>query len=349
MKWFVSISIVWLGLSAGAIAPAQEQDEPAEASIGAPIETVAETVADAVARGQQMLIVVGAGGTPEYAKAFQEAAGQWEQAAKRSQTQTTIIIGLDSDQKDDSQLLAAALREKLTADGDTLWIVLIGHGTFDGKLAKFNLRGPDVTATQLATYLERFRRQTVIVNGGASSAPFINRLSGPNRVIVTATDSGYELNYARFGIYLAEVIAASEVDLDKDEQTSILEAFLAASKKTVAFYEDDGRLVTEHALIDDNGDGRGTPATFYRGVRVAKPPKEGQPDGFRANQIQLIRSPRELALTADQRSRRDAFENEIEVLRAKKSTMSDETYFKELEQLFLGIAAVYDEDAETNE
>ncbi|HIF30173.1 MAG TPA: hypothetical protein EYQ75_00565 [Planctomycetaceae bacterium] len=292
--------------------------------------------------GQEILIVVGGGGTDEYTKIFRKTALKWEQVASKAKA-TSTTIGLGGGDTNDNQRLSATLTKKLAVEGDTLWIVFVGHGTFDGKLAKFNLRGPDVTATELATYLDRFKRPVVIVNGASSSAPFINRLSATNRVVVTATDSGYELNYARFGIYLADVMLASEVDLDKDEQTSILEAFLAAAKQTAAFYDENERLATEHALLDDNGDGRGTPATFYRGVRVTKPSKDGQPDGFRANQIQLIRSPRELALSTAQRLRRDALEEKIEAVRARKSSLREDDYFSELERLFLEIAAVYEE------
>jgi hypothetical protein len=39
------------------------------------------------------------------------------------------------------------------------------------------------------------------------------------------------------------------------------------------FYEADGRLATEHALLDDNGDSLGTPADFFRGDGVFVQPK----------------------------------------------------------------------------
>ena len=164
--------------------------------------------------------------------------------------------------------------------------MLIGHGTFDGKEAKFNLRGPDLSATELAAWLKPFRRPVIVINCASSSSPFLNQLSAPERIIVTATRSGYEDNFARFGKFMAEAIADPAADLDKDGQTSLLEAFLMASRRVKEFYEADGRLVTEHALLDDNGDGLGTPADFFRGVRAVKKPVEGgSVDGVRANQI----------------------------------------------------------------
>ena len=302
------------------------------------VSPFAGSTQEANGQDQSVILVVGAGGNDEFAAVFKETAETWQAVAANAKASLTTI-GLEDAEGSDLDRLAHALKQQ-DETGDTLWVVLIGHGTFDGKLAKFNLRGRDLSATQMATYLERFQRPLVVINGASSSAPFINRLSGAGRIVVTSTDSGYELNYARFGIHLANTMLANDVDLDKDDQTSILEAFLAASQQTVAFYEEDGRLVTEHALIDDNGDARGTPRTFFRGVRVIAPPKEGQPDGLRANQIQLVRSPSELALTTEQRNQRDQLEKQIEALRGQKAQMNEDDYYAELERLFLQVASV---------
>ena len=137
--------------------------------------------------------------------------------------------------------------------------MVIGHGTFDGKEAKFNLRGPDLSAADLAEWLKPFRRPVAVINCASASSPFINKLSATNRVIIAATRSGYEQNYARFGEYISSAVADPQADLDKDGQTSLLEAFLMASRRVAEFYNTEGRLATEHALLDDNGDGLGTP------------------------------------------------------------------------------------------
>src|SRR4029077_12153134 len=132
-------------------------------------------------------------------------------------------------------------------------------------------------------------------------------LSGTNRVVITATRSGNELNFTRFGEYFAKALADSRSDLDKDGQVSLLEAFLMASRHVTEFYKTEGRLMTEHALIDDNGDGQGTPADWFRGVRATKKARDGASlDGARANQVHLVLSQGELAVSADVRARRDA-------------------------------------------
>ena len=128
-------------------------------------------------------------------------------------------------------------------------------------------------------------------------------------MIISATRSGNEQNFTRFGQHFAEAIADPQGDLDQDGQTSLLEAFLSASARVAEFYKTEGRLATEHALIDDNGDGLGTPADWFRGTRATKQPKDGRSlDGLRAHQFHLVRSAEEQRLSAEARARRDELE-----------------------------------------
>jgi len=101
--------------------------------------------------------------------------------------------------------------------------------------------------------LQPFRRPTSRDRHFIIERTVLNKLSATNRVIITATRSGNEQNFARFGQYFAEAITSTDADLDKDGQVSLLEAFLIASRRTSEFYKVEGRLATEHALIDDNG------------------------------------------------------------------------------------------------
>jgi hypothetical protein len=221
--------------------------------------------------------------------------------------------------------------------------VLIGHGTFDGKEAKLNLRGPDVSATELSEWLKPFQRPIAIIDTTSSSAPFLAKLAAPKRVIVSATRSGNEQNYARFGKYLAEALPDPKSDLDKDGQISLLESFLSASHRTMEFYKTEGRLATEHAIIDDNGDGLGTPADWFRGVIATKRARDGaSPDGLRAHQFHLVRSAAELQLSPEMRARRDQLEVQLSALREKKAKMNEEKYYQELEKVLLEIAALYE-------
>lgn len=292
--------------------------------------------------GQATVIVaVGAAGEEEFGKEFTKWSGVWSKSSGQAGAKQ-VAIGLGpTNAITDLDRLKQSLAHEPTNSTAELWLVLIGHGTFDGKEAKFNLRGPDFSATELAEWLKPFRRPVVVINCASSSGPFINKLSAPGRVVVTATKSGAEQNYARFGQFIAGAIADPAADLDKDGQTSLLEAFLMASRQVSEFYETEGRLATEHALLDDNGDGLGTPADFFRGVRaVKKPASGGSVDGLRAHQIHLVRSAQEQKMPPEMRARRDDLERAIANLRDSKPQLGEEKYYHQLENLMLELAKV---------
>jgi len=290
-----------------------------------------------------VIVVVGAAGTPEYATQFAAWAKLWEQACTKSNA-TFIAIGLDEPGAASSDLarIQQILTDQSKETAAALWLVLIGHGTFDGRTAKFNLRGPDLSASDLAGWLKPLHRPIVVIDTASSSAPFLKELSAPGRVIITATKSGFEQNVTRFGQYFAEAIIDPKADLDKDGQTSLLEAFLSASHAVAQFYAGAGRLATEHALLDDNGDGLGTPAEWFRGIRPAQRARDGASlDGHRAHQLHLLNSPTEAAIPPEVRARRDQLELQVMELRDSRAKDSDEEYFSKLEPLLREIAQIY--------
>ena len=291
-----------------------------------------------------VVVVVGAEGTAEYGLQFRQWAGRWEQAAGRARAEF-FQIGLDAPgTASDREILKQRLSTQAAPGAEALWLVLIGHGTFDGKTARFNLRGTDITAADLALWLKDVDRPMAIINCASASSPFINELSGPDRVVVTATKSGYEHNFARFGDYLSAAIADPRADIDKDEQTSLLEAFLLASSDTREFYAREGRLATEHALLDDNGDSLGTPADWFQGTRAVKMAKDGaRPDGLKASQLCLVRSRGEEELPAAVRSRRDRLEQDLARVRERKGQLAEDEYLRLLEPLLVEIARIYEE------
>jgi hypothetical protein len=291
-----------------------------------------------------LLVVVGAAGEAIYGDAFAKQAKQWA-AACATANAAHVGIGADDAAGIDGrerlqQRLAAEPREGLSP----LWIVLVGHGTFDGREPRFNLEGADLAAAELAEWINPIKRPIIVINTSSASAPFLNKLAAPNRIVITATRSGHESNFARFGGYLADCLADSAADLDQDGQTSLLEAFLRASHLTAEFYATEGRLATEHALIDDNGDGLGTPAEWFRGIRATKKARDGASlDGPRAHQCHLIRTGDEQSLSPELRARRDALELQIASLREIKSDMSEDEYYDRLETLLLELAKLYRE------
>jgi hypothetical protein len=254
-----------VGLTAPAVCPASEAVDP---------------------NGPVLIVAVGAAGSAEYAPQFAQWADLWRQAAAKGGARF-IAIGLDDAAGDpcDRDRLRAVLAEQTNPSTEALWLVLIGHGTYDGRTAKFNLRGPDLAAEDLAAWLKPLARPIAVIDTTCASSPFLRALSAPGRVVVTATKSGFEQSITRFGQFLAESITDPNADLDKDGQTSLLEAFLSASSKVRGFYSASGRLATEHALLDDNADGLGTPADWFRGIRPTKKASDNASlDGYRAHQ-----------------------------------------------------------------
>lgn len=296
-----------------------------------------------------VIVIVGAPGTSDYGSQFKEWADLWQKACNKGQVKY-ISIGLSlTEGTTDYTKLKETLNIESKQDSASLWLVFIGHGTFDGRTAKFNLRGPDISATELADWLKPFSRPVAVINTSSSSAPFLNKLSAPQRVVITATKSGFEQNFARFGKYLAYSIADLKADLDKDGQTSLLEAFLTASNRVDEFYSAAGRLITEHALIDDNGDGLGTRADWFRGIRPVKQAEDNVSlDGYRAHQFCLIHSDEEMKIDPALRAQRDMLELEVMKLRDSKETLSEDEYFSKLETLLLDIAKIYEQTDNVN-
>jgi hypothetical protein len=293
-----------------------------------------------------VIVVLGAGGTAEYGQDFSKAADRIADAAKRGSAHLITIGRADPtpDGATDKQWLQATLNLAMQQTAQPLWLIFIGHGTFDGKEAKFNLRGPDVSDLELAAWLHGCRRPLAVIDCASASAPFLNRLAGRGRVVITSTQSGREVNITRFGQYFAEAIADPAADLDKDGQTSLLEAFLAASHRVEEFYKQEGRLMTEHALLDDNGDGMGTPASWFSGLRATRSAKAGAPvDGTRANQWHLVLNATEQAMPQELRARRDELELKLESLRGQKTKLSETAYFAQLEDLMVQLAHIYEQ------
>lgn len=320
-------------------------------------EAESESEAEAAAPRERLVIVVGAGGTPAYADEFASWAADWQTLAQHRGWELTLIgdepgaePGTQSESAPASGDAQAASRDRLQmalkAHGDSaarLWIVMLGHGTAVGDNAKFNLPGPDVSAHDLAAWLEPLLCPVVVINCSSASGPFLPILSEPGRIVITATRSGSELNYSRFGKYLAASLQDLSADLDHDLEVSLLEAFLTAGARTEQFYRDEARLASENALLDDNGDGRGTSGEFFRGLRPIQAAEAGQPiDGQLAARVMLFASPQALQLTPAQQAQRQSIESQIDALRAAKAQLDEADYYQQLETLLIELSAIYE-------
>jgi hypothetical protein len=306
------------------------------------------TASAATAPSQTVIVVVGAPGESDFAPKFRQSLDLWQDACSKASARFIAIGTEPNGPVPDKELLEKTIAEESNEADAPLWLVLIGHGTFDGRTAKFNLRGPDPSAEDLAQWLKPITRPIAVIDTSPSSAPFLKALSAPNRVVITATKSGFEQSYTRFGQYISEAIIDPQADLDKDGQTSLLEAFLNASDRVAQFYAAAGRLATEHALLDDNGDAMGTPADWFRGIRAVQTAADGASlDGHRAHQFCLLYSDSEARMPAELRAKRDQLELQVMTLRDNRDQLPEQEYFGKLEPLLVEISRIYEQSDAT--
>ncbi len=224
------------------------------------IVAIATLPAAAAAESTHLLIVVGLAGDPEHGELFQKWGTTLAETA-------TAKLGVS---KENVTLLSAerATREEVTkafgalataaGEDDTVMIVLFGHGTFANKVAKFNLKGPDMTPDDFSALLKRLQsKRVVFVDTASGSGPFVDALSAPGRVIVTATRTGAEQFATLFGGPFVEAFSTEAADADRNGRVTVLEAFEYARQQVAASYKREGLMQTEHALLDDNGDREG--------------------------------------------------------------------------------------------
>src|ERR1051325_8239872 len=122
------------------------------------------------------VIINGAGGEPAYARQFEEWTTQLNSVLSER-------FGFDSKQirvltekqatAEEVKRTFAALKSQLDAN-NTLFFFLIGHGSYDGKESKFNLVGPDLSASEYNVLLSSLpTRRVVVFNMASASGEFV--------------------------------------------------------------------------------------------------------------------------------------------------------------------------------
>lgn len=295
-------------------------------------------------RDTWVLIITGVSGEPHYGKQFHEwAVGLADAVRERHGVgeENITYLGENTERAPD-RIAGRSTRENVqrelarlaerTRAGDRVLIALFGHGSATNTESRFNLPGPDLTATEWEALLDRLAGRTVgFVNAASASGDFVGALSGDGRVVITATKSGFERNETRFGRFFVDAFARDVADVDKDGQVSLLEAFDYARREVARTYEEEGALLTEHAQLDDDGDGTGTAA-----------PDGQSGDGLVARRFTLNSTARVLA-GADPRLRalyadKQAIETNLDLLRRRKAEMPAAEYEKLLETLLVALA-----------
>lgn len=295
--------------------------------------------APAAAGERYALIVTGAHGEESYAEQY----SQWRQTAsvalvEKLGFEATHVVALFDGGDADHVATAAGvrravdgLRARMTSD-DVLLILLMGHGSFDGTDAKFNLVGPDLSSSEWGALLRPLPGTLVIVDATAASFPFLEHLAGPHRIVITATDSVAQRFDTVFADYFVKALTDPEADIDKNSRISVWEAFTSASVGVQRYFTRRGQLATERALIDDNGDGQGREAggEGTDGSASARlyldPDVPGAPPTDEAL-LQLLQ-------------KRASLQVDIEDLKQRRQLMTPDEYQMEFERLMIAMARV---------
>ncbi|MFB3853789.1 MAG: C13 family peptidase [Vicinamibacterales bacterium] len=312
-----------------------------------PLCLVIALAGPAAAQDSHLLVIVGLGGEPATSDQFHGWAATLVDAARgRYGLREDRIVYLGEDpSRDPARIDGKASRESIAdavgriagaaRPGDRVFIVLFGHGASAAGEPRFNLPGPDMSAKDFRLLLDRLKAQAVtFVNTASASGGYIAALSGANRAVITATQNEGERNQTLFGQFFVEAVASADGDLDKDGRVSMLEAFNWAKRRTGEAYEKQGHLLTEHAVLDDDGDGKAS----------AGPGQPGA-DGALARTLFLSAagSGQAEAETADPvlkalHAERRAIEDRIAKLKAGRGGMEPERYEREMEQALIDLA-----------
>lgn len=303
----------------------------------------------AIAKAQtRALVVTGLGAEDKYRKQFMTLGDQLTSALRgRFGIPDSNIAWIGEDSTRQSPLYkgratAQAITRELdriaaaAKPGDQVVIVLIGHGSGDGEETKFNIPGPDVTAREFNLMLSRLAAQRVaFLDLTTASGDAIGVLSQPNRIVVTSTKSAYERNESQFARFFVEALDKPGVaDVDKDGRVSLLEAYRYGVAETRRSYENDERLVTEHAQLDDDGNGKGTDLPDGRGAGDGLLSRRFFFDAGAVEARMAAADPRFAKLYSD----KFAIEDRIDALKQRKASMAPAEYYGELETLLVGLA-----------
>jgi hypothetical protein len=279
--------------------------------------------------------IAGLGGEPEYEQRFGGWAKDIDKVVKEAGAEARGFTLMGSDA---TKARLQATLQRIAGEAkkdDALVVTIIGHGTFDGTEYKMNLPGPDMTAIELATLLDRIpTARQLVVNMTSASGASLASLRKKERAVITATKSGNEKNATVFARFWVEAMRDPAADADKNEVISALEAFRYAEQKTVKFYESQNRLATEHALLEDTGTGDG-----------ARLPSAQNGQGLVASRFPLLRigaaqaayrDPAKLALL----QRKENLEQQIDQLKYQKAAIPAQEYRSKIQALLTELAKV---------
>lgn len=297
-------------------------------------------------RDKFLLVIAGPGATPAARQRFAAWSAELHDlfpALGYHEDNITVLSGEGASDAAAGQRVDGASRKEdvafhmenfaeRAAPGDQLTVIFIGHGSSRFGEARINNAGPDIRASEFAAMLEPMEGVDIaVINTTSASYPFSEALAAPGRVIISATRSPAERYDTMFPEFLIEALQGRSADLDRNDRLSLLEVFNYARRSVEAWYEEQGRLATEHAVLDDSGDGN----------FVAEPqPLDG--NGLLAevaylDALQMAREqlpPQALAL----RTRMQELERSVVLLRGRKGDYLESEYWQRMESLLVELA-----------
>jgi hypothetical protein len=265
------------------------------------------------------LIIGGLGGEAQYQEQFDKDAGSIAAVARRTAgTDRVIVLTGESATRAAVEKALDSLRKRTKA-ADSLAVVLVGHGSYDGEAYKFNLPGPDIGGEELKKLLSAVpAKSQLIVNATSASGAVLDSWEADGRTVITATRSGFERNATRFAGSFAAALADGAADINKNGVITAQEAFDYASRAVADSFTKEGTLATEHPQLKGGGAARFTVARL-RSEAPAAPS-----------------TPEVAALTAE----RDRLDGEIEALKERREQMEADAYLNELQKLLVQLAEV---------
>lgn len=279
-------------------------------------------------------IVQGLGGEAEYQRQFDQQR-QVIAAAAKTLTSDDNISEFSADAATREALLAhfGALNERMSND-DRAALYLIGHGSFDGEEYKFNIPGPDLSATDIKQILEALPGSNhFVLNTSSTSGAMVELLTGVpaprgasedapmvaedgDYLLVAATRNGNERNATHFGRFFAEALSSEAADVNKNNNVSVQEAFDYAARAVEAYFDEAGRLATEHPQLR----GQGASAFSLSRLNEIDLPDNADP---------------ELASLLEQRQ---ALDQQVEELQLRRNQLDNAEYLRQLQDLILRTA-----------
>lgn len=268
-----------------------------------------------------VLTIQGLAGNDAYGERFTREAQKAHQALSDG-ARASLLTGAGATRDNilsELEQWAGRVRED-----DQVTVLMIGHGAYRDGEYRFAVPGPDLTGADLKSALDRLaaRRQVLINTSSASGALHEQLPTRDGRIVVTATRSAREIQAPRFSAHFVAALDLKTADLDKDQRISLGEAFGFAERAVADDFANEDLLATEHPRLEGNGPERITLARLG-----------GAEPGADA------------ALLA----RRQALNDEIDALRARRGDLSETDYLDALQGLLVQLALVESRIEESGE